>query len=71
METVTLSSKFQLVVPRAIREQLKLTPGQKFLVEVRDQRVELIPCESLESLEGFAKGMGNDIDQLRERDDRL
>lgn len=70
METVILSSKYQLVIPRSVREKLNFMPGQKFLVEIRNQRVELIPCESLESLEGFAKGMGNDIDSMRERVDR-
>jgi AbrB family looped-hinge helix DNA binding protein len=71
METVTLSSKFQLVIPRSVREKLNFAPGQKFFVTIRDNRVELIPCEPLESLEGFAKGMNTDIDSLREREDRV
>ena len=71
METVTLSSNYQLVIPRSVRGKLNVAPGQKFFVEIRDHRVELIPCEPLESLEGFARGMSTDIDSIRERDERV
>ena len=42
MATVTLSPKFQVVIPKAVREKLSLSPGQKIQVVVHDGRIELI-----------------------------
>ena len=65
---VTLSPKYQVVIPLAVREQLKLTPGQKMQALVYDGRVELIPLRPAATLRGVLKG----IDTTVERDaDRL
>lgn len=45
METVTISSKFQIVIPRAIRESLGLQPGQKFQAIQYGNRIELVPVK--------------------------
>ncbi len=55
METVTISPKFQVVLPKAIREPLKLQPGQKFHPIALEHGIELIPVEPIENVCGFAK----------------
>ena len=71
MDTITLTPDYELLIPRSVGKQLPYLPGQKFLLSIHDQKVELIPCESLESLEGFAEGMNTDIDSMRGREDRV
>jgi AbrB family looped-hinge helix DNA binding protein len=68
MNAVTLSSKYQVVIPQAIRESLGLQPGQKFQVVAFEGRVELIPVEPVRALRGFMKGAGPDVG--REKADR-
>ena len=66
METVTISPKFQLVIPRHIREQLALFPGQKVQTFVYENRIELIPVRPMQQMRGFLKGLDNRV--VRERD---
>jgi len=47
MQTVTISPKFQIVIPKEIRESLQLSPGQKVHAIVYDGRIELIPLQPL------------------------
>ncbi len=68
MDTVTLSSKFQVVIPRAIREELKLTPGEKLRVIRYADRVELIPVRPIKEMRGLLRGMDTSIER---EDDRL
>lgn len=68
MEVVTISPKFQVVIPRTIRERLGLRPGQQVQAVVYDDRVELIPLRPAKALRGFLRG----IDTAVARDaDRL
>jgi AbrB family looped-hinge helix DNA binding protein len=71
METTTLSTKYQLVLPKAIREPLGLKPGQRFLIRASEHRIELIPCEPLSELRGFLSGADTGMDDIRERDERI
>lgn len=57
MEVVTISPKFQVVIPRSVRERLDLRPGQKVQALVYDGRVELIPMRPAKALRGFLKGI--------------
>ncbi len=61
MDVVTISPKFQVVIPRAVRERLKLTPGQKVQAIVYDDRVELIPLRPAKSLRGFLRGIDTSV----------
>jgi AbrB family looped-hinge helix DNA binding protein len=70
METVTLSSKFQIVIPRAVRERLNLSPGERFHVIDYGGRVELLPVRPMEEFRGILKGKPISTDIERE-DDRL
>jgi AbrB family looped-hinge helix DNA binding protein len=50
---VTVSPKFQVVIPRAIRESLDLRPGQKVQALQYRDRVELVPFRPVKQLRGF------------------
>ena len=68
MATVTVSPKFQIVIPRPIRDRLRLRPGQKIQVVEYDGRLELIPERDIEELRGFLKGINTDFER---EDDRV
>ncbi len=67
MDTVTISPKFQVVIPKAIRESLKLKPGQKVQAFVFENRIELVPLEPIQNLRGFVRGMDTDIPREKDR----
>jgi AbrB family looped-hinge helix DNA binding protein len=64
METVTVSPKYQVVIPRAIRDALGIRPGQKVQVIRYGSRIELIPLRPIQETRGFLRG----IDTTVERD---
>jgi AbrB family looped-hinge helix DNA binding protein len=64
LETVTVSAKYQVVIPRAIRRSLGIQPGQKMQVFLYDNRVEFVPVKRMRQMRGFLKG----IDTTLERD---
>ncbi len=57
MQTVKVSPKFQIVIPKAVREKLKLRPGQELLVYELDGSIRVEPPHSIKELRGMAKGM--------------
>ena len=61
MESVTISPKFQVVIPKQIRESLNLRPGQKVKAIQYDGRIELIPVVPMKSRRGFLKGIDTDV----------
>lgn len=68
MNAVTISPKFQVVIPRAVREKLGLSAGQKVQMIVLDGRIEVIPIRPARKLRGLLRG----IDATVQRDpDRL
>ena len=67
MNTVTLSPKFQVVIPKAIREILRLKPGQKIPAIVYQNRIELIPVKSAKDMRGFIKGIDTEIEREGDR----
>ncbi len=68
MSTTTISPKFQVVIPKEIREQLHLKSGQKMTVVVKGGVVSMIPEKPIESFRGFLKGM--DTRNIRDEEDR-
>ena len=68
MDIVTISPKFQVVIPRDIRERLKLAPGQKVQALLYQNRIEFIPLQAARSLRGFLRGMDT---SFRRDDDRV
>lgn len=63
MDTVSVSPKFQVVIPRRIREALGLKPGQKMQALQYGGRVELIPLVPLASARGMFRGIATDIER--------
>ena len=63
MKTVTISPKFQVVIPKEIREQLDLSPGQKIQAGVCGNRIELIPVRLAAEMRGFLKGIDTRIER--------
>ena len=61
MDTVTVSPKYQVVIPRRIRESMHLAPGQKMQVVEFGNRIEFVPIQRLERLRGFVKGINAEI----------
>ncbi len=59
MATVTVSPKYQVVIPSEVRERLKLKPGQKVAVIEKDGVVHLIPIRPLKDLKGLASGVSS------------
>ena len=66
METVTVSPKYQVVIPRAVRDSLGIRPGQKVQVIHYGNRIELIPLRSVQEMRGFLKGIDTTV--VREPD---
>ncbi|MBI3318272.1 MAG: AbrB/MazE/SpoVT family DNA-binding domain-containing protein [Candidatus Omnitrophica bacterium] len=69
MTQVTISSKYQVVIPKEVRQQVSLHTGQKLAVIVKEGVITLLPDKPLHSFRGFLKGMP--IDRVREKKDRL
>ena len=67
MSIVTLSPKFQVVIPQQVRQRLGLTPGEKLRVVSYAGRIELIPVRPMKSLRGFLKDMDTAIDREKDR----
>lgn len=67
MSSVTVSPKFQVVIPLAIREKLKLVPGQKVQTMVYDNRIELIPRQPLKKMKGFLRGISTNVPRDKDR----
>ncbi|KYH42329.1 MAG: AbrB family transcriptional regulator [Candidatus Bathyarchaeota archaeon B26-1] len=69
MDVVTLSSKFQVVIPQDVRKKLDLKPGQKIVVVEKNGVVHLIPQRAIKQMRGFVKGL--DTQNLRDEEDRI
>jgi AbrB family looped-hinge helix DNA binding protein len=68
VETVTISPKFQVVIPKSIREGLDLHPGQKIQAIQYGDRVELVPVKPARQMKGFLRGIDTNVPR---EDDRL
>ncbi len=67
METVKVSPKFQVVIPREVRKAMNLRAGQRVRVFQYDNRIELVPVRDIRSLKGFLKGMDTDVPRESDR----
>jgi len=67
MQIVTVSPKYQIVIPKAVRESLQLRPGQKMQVVEYDGRIELIPERDINELRGFLKGINTEFEREEDR----
>ncbi|MEX0828116.1 MAG: AbrB/MazE/SpoVT family DNA-binding domain-containing protein [Haliea sp.] len=67
MATVTVSPKFQVVIPREIRESLGLKPGMKVQVVQFENRIEYIPQEKIKNARGFLRGIDTRVARDKDR----
>lgn len=67
MQAVTISPKYQVVIPQAVREQLDIEPGSKMQVIAYEGRIEMIPVVTPQSLRGFLQGIETDVPRDEDR----
>ncbi len=68
MLSVKVSPKYQVVIPKEIRESMHVLPGQRMQVVQYENRIELIPERDVSELKGFLKGIDT---SFRREDDRI
>lgn len=68
MDIVTVSPKYQVVIPLRVRKAFRMNPGEKLQVVSYENRIELVPVRKMRSLKGFLAGLTNKIER---EDDRL
>jgi AbrB family looped-hinge helix DNA binding protein len=66
MNIVSVSPKYQVVIPKMIREALNLQPGQKVQVIQYENRIELVPLRPIRSARGFLRGIDTTIEREEE-----
>jgi AbrB family looped-hinge helix DNA binding protein len=64
---VTISSRYQIVIPKDVRERLNLKPGQKIQAIPFEGRIELIPVEPIENARGFLRGIDTRVPREGDR----
>lgn len=69
MDTVTISPKYQVVIPSRVRDSLGVKPGQKVKVILYNNRIEMIPVRPIEESRGFLKGIDTSVE--RESEERV
>ena len=69
MTQVTVSSKYQIVIPKMVRQHVPLRTGQKLAVIVKEGVIALLPDRPIASYRGFLKGMK--VDAIRDKRDRV
>jgi AbrB family looped-hinge helix DNA binding protein len=67
MDAVTVSPKFQVVIPQAVRKSLGIKPGQKVQMIQYGDRVELIPVKPVKQTRGFLKGINTNVQRDPDR----
>lgn len=67
MAAVTISPKYQVVIPKEVREQLGLRPGQMVQVIAYDNRFEFVPVRPIESMRGFLPGIDTTVPREGDR----
>jgi len=67
MSTVTVSPKFQVVIPRDLRRMLNIQPGQKLRARIQGDRIELIPEQPITAARGFLQGIDTRVEREADR----
>ncbi len=67
MSTVTVSPKYQVVIPKEVRESMGIYSGQKIQVLTYRNRIELIPIKPMKKMKGFLKGINTGVDRDDDR----
>lgn len=67
MVTVTVSPKYQVVIPKVVRERLGIQPGQKLQIIQFSDRIEFVPLRDVRDMRGFLKGIKTDVPREKDR----
>ena len=67
METVKISPKYQVVIPKKLREALNLIPGQQIQMVAFEDRIEMIPVRKISEMKGFLKGIDTSVERETDR----
>ena len=68
MREVLVSTKYQVVIPKEVREALAVRPGDKFWIEAREGRIELTPVHgSSRAARGFLRGIDTSVPREQDR----
>lgn len=67
MNTVTISPKFQVVIPLAVRKFFQISPGEKLQILSYENRIELIPVKNIKKMRGFLKGIDTRVEREKDR----
>jgi AbrB family looped-hinge helix DNA binding protein len=67
MKTVTVSPKFQVVIPREVRESLSIKPGEKMQVINYADRIEFVPIRKMKDMRGVLKGINTTVAREKDR----
>ena len=67
MEAVKISPKYQVVIPKKVREALNLKPGQQIQMVAFENRIEMIPVRKISEMKGFLKGIDTTVERETDR----
>lgn len=67
MTSVTVSSKFQIVIPKDVREAMGIVAGQKIQMLTYRNRIELILIKPMKRMKGFLKGIDTEVERDKDR----
>ncbi len=67
MTTVTVSPKYQVIIPKEVRETLGIRPGERVQVFQYENRIEYIPVKSIKTMRGFLKGIETSVPREKDR----
>jgi len=67
MTAVTVSPKYQIVIPKDVRESMGIVSGQKVQILTYQNRIELIPIKPMKKLRGFLKGLNTSVTRDKDR----
>ena len=67
MPIVTISPKYQIVIPSSIRKSLDLRVGQKVQIFLYENRIEMVPIKDMSEIRGFLKGIDTTIEREPDR----
>lgn len=67
MTEVTVSPKYQIVIPKDVRDSMGIIPGQKVQVLTFRNRIELIPIKPMKTMKGFLKGLDTEVERGKDR----
>jgi len=70
MHATTISSKYQVVIPREVREQFGLKPGQKVVFIPHKKSLRMVIVPPIEEAEGFLQGIETDVQREEEDEER-